>query len=170
MPRPRTSEGANHSVEMGVRICAYHGQVLMIVQHLDGEAVVAAGGLLADVECLMLSKALTWLGDSGGVQRLGRDLCSPGSPRPLSWTPLPSARPFCLGTTAVSSQTALERLGPLSGDQRGSKQGLVSPGCAVPCSQCHRSAVSGERCGTESIGMGVSCSCEGGTYRGFSSP
>lgn len=52
----------------------------MIVQHLDGEAVVAVGGLLTAVECLMLSKVLTWLGGSGGSKQegcrgVGRMLC-----------------------------------------------------------------------------------------------
>lgn len=73
---------------MGVSIYAYLGQVLMIAQHLDGEAVVAVGGLLTDVECFMLSKVLTWLGDSGGSKQegcrgWGKDaFCFPGSPRP----------------------------------------------------------------------------------------
>lgn len=43
----------------------------MIVQHLDGEAVVAVGGLLTDVKCLMLSKVLTWLANSGGSKQEG---------------------------------------------------------------------------------------------------
>lgn len=77
-----------HGVGMAVSTGGYHGQVLLIAQHFDGEAVVAAGGLLTDVECLMLSKVLTWLGHSGGSRQegsgaVGRILCFPGSPRPL---------------------------------------------------------------------------------------
>lgn len=45
------------------------------------------------------------------------------APGPRCRTPLLRAQPFCLGTTTVSSQTALERVDLLSGDQRGSKQG-----------------------------------------------
>lgn len=56
--------------EVGVSICGYRGQVLVIVQHLDGETVMAAvGGLLTDAECLMLSKVLTRLGNSGGAKQ-----------------------------------------------------------------------------------------------------
>lgn len=62
----------------------------MIVQHLDGEGVVAVGGLLTDVERLMLSKVFTWFGDSGGFKQersrgCGKDaLHFLGSPSPLS--------------------------------------------------------------------------------------
>lgn len=94
--------------QVGVGICGYHGQLLVIIQHLDGETVVAAvGGLLTDAECLMLSKVLTRLGNSGGSKQegcrgffsrvMGRMLCAPkaaqtpvaGQPLPSAWHPTP---------------------------------------------------------------------------------
>ena len=134
---------------MGVSICGYHGQVLVIVQHLDGETVVATvGGLLTDAECLMLSKVLTRLSNSGGSKQegrrgilsgaVGRPLCAPEAAQtPVAAHPCPVPGLAHRGTTAASSQTLLLKGLALSqaADVAVNRLGVVSPGRVVPCSR-----------------------------------
>ena len=121
----------------------------MIDQHLDGETVVATvGGLLTDAECLMLSKVLTRLSNSGGSKQegrrgilsgaVGRPLCAPEAAQtPVAAHPRPVPGLAHRGTTAASSQTLLLKGLALSqaADVAVNRLGVVSPGRVVPCSR-----------------------------------
>lgn len=142
---------------MGVSICGYYRQVLAIVQHLDGERVTAAaGGLLTDAKCLMLSKVLTQLGNFGGFKREGcRGFCSTvvermlGAPEaaqtPAAGSPCPAPGLAHPGTMAACSQNLLLKGLTLSqvANAAVNRLGVVGLGCIVPCSCCPGSRASG---------------------------
>lgn len=121
----------------------------MIIQHLDGETVVATvGGLLTDAKCLMLSKVLSWLGNSGGSKQeghrgvlsraVGRLLCaSEAAQTPVAVHPCPAPGLAHRGTTAASSQTLLLKGLALcqAANVAVNRLGIDTPGRVVPCSR-----------------------------------
>lgn len=144
---------------MGVSICGYHGQVLAIVRHLDGERVTAAaGGLLPDAKCLMLSKVLTQLGNSSGSKQEGckhfhsrvveRMLGAPEAAQtPAAGPPCPVPGLAHPGTMAACSQNLLLKGLTLSqvASAAVNRLGVVGLECIVPCSCSPGSRASGER-------------------------